>query len=64
MSTSSTGMPRTSAVACSVSRVVPGTSVTMARALPTSALKSVDFPALGRPTIATRQPAERSRPVS
>src|SRR5919201_95332 len=34
------------------SRVVPGTSSTIATRSPTSRLKSVDFPTLGRPTIA------------
>src|SRR5438445_10137798 len=33
------------------SRVVPGSSVTMARSVPSSALKSEDLPALGRPAI-------------
>jgi len=36
------------------SRVVPGMSWTIERSSPTSRLKSVDFPALGRPTNATR----------
>src|SRR5689334_725921 len=35
------------------SRVTPGWSSTSARRLPTSRLKSVDLPTLGRPTIAT-----------
>src|SRR5919201_4808169 len=34
------------------SRVVPGRSSTIATRSPTSRLKSVDFPTLGRPTIA------------
>jgi len=35
------------------SRVVPGTSSTMARRSPMRRLKSVDLPTFGRPTIAT-----------
>ena len=35
------------------SRVVPGTSETMTRSPPTSALRSDDFPTFGRPRIAT-----------
>ena len=35
------------------SRVVPGSSCTTERSLPTSRLNNVDFPTLGRPTIAT-----------
>src|SRR5664280_3246621 len=35
------------------SRVMPGSSPTMARRDPTSRLKSVDLPTLGRPTIAS-----------
>ena len=37
-----------------VSRVVPGTSVTIARSRSRSRLSSVDFPTFGRPTIAQR----------
>src|SRR5579863_5302434 len=33
------------------SRVIPGSSVTMARRVPVRRLKSVDLPTLGRPTI-------------
>ena len=43
-----TGMPSTSIAASRVSRVVPGTSVTIALADPTSALE-FDLPAFGRP---------------
>ena len=57
-----TGIPPRSISASSASRVVPGTSVTIARDEPASALKSVDLPAFGRPRIATRQPAESRRP--
>src|SRR6185437_7051314 len=35
------------------SRVIPGSSPTMARREPISRLKSVDLPTLGRPTMAT-----------
>ncbi len=44
------------------SRVVPGTAVTMARSRPTRALKSVDFPAFGRPRIATTLRRSRAPP--
>ena len=36
------------------SRVVPASSLTMAWRVPVSRLKSVDFPTLGRPTMATK----------
>ena len=36
---------------------MPGTSVTIARAAPASRLNRLDFPALGRPTIATVSPS-------
>ena len=49
VSTSVTGMPPTSTRSVSTSRVVPGTSVTIARAAPTSALNRLDLPAFGRP---------------
>ena len=38
------------------SRVVPGAAVTMARSLPSSALKSEDFPTLGGPASTTSAP--------
>ena len=44
------------------SRVVPGTSVTIARAVPTSALNRLDLPTLGSPTIATWRPSRTTRP--
>ena len=44
------------------SRVVPGTSVTMARCLWLSRLSRLDLPTLGRPTIATRRPSRSSSP--
>ena len=39
------------------SRVVPGSSETMTRSSPRMAFKRLDFPALGRPTMASRMPA-------
>ena len=39
-----------------VSRVVPGMSVTMARSYPARAFRREDLPALGRPTMAVRTP--------
>ena len=39
-----------------VSRVVPGMSVTMARSKPASALSRLDFPTFGRPTMAAATP--------
>ena len=42
------------------SRVVPGTSVTIARFSPTIALKSDDFPTFGRPAITTIAPSRTS----
>ena len=47
----------------SVSRVVPGTSVTMARSPPTSALSSVLLPAFGLPASTTRSPSSSMRPA-
>src|SRR6202790_2381420 len=44
--------PRHSASPYSRSRVIPGSSPTMARRDPTIRLNSVDFPTLGRPTMA------------
>src|SRR2546425_2392759 len=54
VSTSVNSRPRHSAVAYSRSRVVPGSSSTMATRSPTRRLKSVDLPTFGRPTMATR----------
>src|SRR5438132_1727124 len=54
VSTSVNSRPRHSAVAYRRSRVVPGSSSTMATRSPTRRLKSVDLPTLGRPTTATR----------
>ena len=46
----------------SVSLVVPGISVTMARSSPSKLLKRLDLPTFGRPTTATLIPSRRSRP--
>src|SRR3989442_1323652 len=54
VSTSVNSRPRHSAVAYRRSRVVPGSSSTMATRSPTRRLKSVDLPTFGRPTMATR----------
>jgi len=45
--------PRCSAGPYMRSRVIPGSSPTMARRCPVIRLKSVDFPTLGRPTMTT-----------
>ena len=47
----------------STSRVVPGSSVTIARADPTSALNRLDFPAFGGPVMTTSRPSRTSRPA-
>ncbi len=44
------------------SRVVPAISVTIARSLPSSALKSDDFPAFGRPASTVSAPSRSSSP--
>ena len=44
------------------SRVVPGTSVTIARSAPSNRLSTLDLPALGFPTIAARAPSRARRP--
>src|SRR5688572_33164567 len=53
VSTSENSRPRHSTVPYSRSRVVPGRSSTIASRSPTSRLKRVDLPTLGRPTTAT-----------
>jgi hypothetical protein len=45
------------------SRVVPGTSVTIARSAPSSALKRLDLPVFGRPAITTCAPSRMMRPA-
>ena len=59
MSASVTGSPPISIVSRTMSRVVPGIGVTIARSLPTSRLSSVDLPAFGRPRITALKPARR-----
>ena len=44
------------------SRVVPGISVTIARSVPSSALKSDDLPAFGRPAITSKAPSRSRSP--
>ena len=56
VSTRRTGQPRKSVCASIASRVVPGISVTSARSVPRSALKSDDLPAFGRPASTSRAP--------
>ena len=53
VSTMSKVRPRHSHSAYRRSRVTPGVSSTMERRRPTSLLKSMDLPTLGRPTMAT-----------
>ena len=48
----------------SVSRVVPATSVTMARSSPTSTFMRDDFPAFGLPMITVRMPSRHILPLS
>jgi hypothetical protein len=45
--------PRCSACPCMRSRVIPGSSPTMARRWPVMRLKRVDLPTFGRPTMTT-----------
>ncbi len=62
MSTIVKGTPQTSTRSVRRSRVVPGTSVTIARDAPASRLNRLDLPALGRPTIAIVRPSRISFP--
>ena len=62
VSTSVTRRPSRSTISVTRSRVVPGTSVTIARDAPTSALNRLDLPTFGWPTIATCSPSRTSRP--
>ena len=57
VSTSSRGMPSSEMRSVTVSRVVPGVAVTMARSRSTRRLKSELLPALGRPTMARVSPS-------
>ena len=45
-----------------ISRVVPGMSVTMARSKPASRFRRLDFPTLGLPTMAAAMPCRRICP--
>ena len=56
-----TGAPHISSVSSSVSRVVPGMEVTIARSVPMSALKRLDLPAFGAPNMATNAPSRNIR---
>ena len=49
-------------VSSTVSRVVPGISVTITRSQPARAFKRRDFPTLGRPTMAAETPCRKIRP--
>ena len=54
---------RPSVTVCStVSRVVPGMSVTITRSKPESALRRLDFPAFGLPRMVTLTPDRTIRP--
>ena len=75
VSTKRTGMPLSEAVSETVSRVVPGISVTIARSCSSRRLKRLLLPTFGRPTMASVNPsctsfpyanlrASRSRPSS
>lgn len=52
VSSSVTGTPCTATDASTMSRVVPGLAVTMARSLRLHAFSKLDLPTLGRPTMA------------
>ncbi len=56
VSTSTRGMPFRFSVSSSVSRVVPGMGVTMARSARNRALSRLLLPTLGWPTMAVRMP--------
>ena len=62
MRRSSTPPSRT--VSSTVSRVVPGMGVTMARSYPSRALSREDLPALGAPTMAQGTPCTKYLPRS
>ncbi|MNL13843.1 hypothetical protein D3C87_1347630 [compost metagenome] len=58
------GTPLMARPASSTSRVVPATSVTMARSACSSAFSRLDLPTLGRPTMAREAPSRSRRPPS
>ena len=59
-----TGIPLREASSSTVSRVVPGIGVTIARSSARRAFKRVDLPTFGRPTIAIVSPSRMIRPSS
>jgi hypothetical protein len=63
VSISRSGHGARSTVASSASRVVPGTSVTRARASPASALNSDDLPAFGGPAMTHTAPSRAIAPA-
>src|SRR5437867_2838572 len=63
VSTRVNSRPFQSPVAYTRSRVVPGTSSTIAIRSPANRLKSVDLPTLGRPTMATTGRVDMGRSV-
>ena len=62
VSTRLTGTPSTWTRTWMASRVVPGTSVTIAESLPERAFRRLDLPTLGLPAITTRTPSARACP--
>ena len=62
VSTSRNGKPSIAAYASIASRVVPGTSVTIARSRPSRALNSDDLPALGGPAMTSSAPSRNRSP--
>ena len=63
VSVSSTRTPPICMASVSVSRVVPGISVTIARSPPSSALSRLLLPAFGLPQSTTRNPSSSIRPA-
>ena len=61
--TASAASLQSAAPASTMSRVVPATSVTIARCVPLQALSRLDLPTFGRPTSATCRPDRRSCPA-
>ena len=64
VSASRRGIPPSSTVSSTTSRVVPAYWVTMDRWHPASRFIRVDFPALGRPAITVRTPSRYTFPTS
>ena len=63
VSVSSTRTPPICTASVSVSRVVPGISVTIARSPPSSAFSRLLLPAFGLPQSTTRKPSSSMRPA-